>query len=84
MLLPRWQHHTLELLGSLPFLVFSTVVTLVAILESDLRLAATPAAADKYFTVLASFVFAEFVVELVRFLVPRATLQASMRLITLS
>ena len=67
LLLPDWQRRTLDVLGSLPFLFFTTAVTLVAIFESDLRLAATPAAADQYFTILASLVFAEFAIELVQF-----------------
>lgn len=68
-LLPSWQRHTLEFLNSISFLVFSTAVTLIAIFESDLRLAATPASVDSYFTVLASVVFVEFLLELVRVLV---------------
>lgn len=63
--LPRWQRQSIAILDSLSFLLFSTAVTLVAIFESDLRLAATPAAADGFFTVLASLVFVEFMAELV-------------------
>ena len=63
---PAWQQLCAAVLDSLPFMVFSLAVTLVAIFESDFRLAATPASADKFFTVLASLVLVEFAVELVR------------------
>ncbi len=69
---PAWQQLCTAVLDSLPFMVFSLAVTLVAIFESDFRLAATPASADKFFTVLASLVLVEFAVELVRCASPTA------------
>ena len=65
LVLPAWQQLFLVALDSLPFMVFSLAVTLIAIFESDFRLAATPARADGFFTVLASLVLVEFALELV-------------------
>ena len=66
LLQPAWQQLCTLVLESLPFMLFSLAVTLIAIFESDFRLAATPASADSFFTVLASLVLVEFAVELVR------------------
>ncbi len=65
LVLPAWQQLFLLVLDGLPFMVFSLAVTLIAIFESDFRLAATPARADGFFTVLASLVLVEFALELV-------------------
>ena len=69
---PAWQQLCTLVLDSLPFMVFSLAVTLIAIFESDFRLAATPASADRFFTVLASLVLVEFALELVRCSLSRA------------
>ena len=65
--LPPWKRRTMAVLGSLPYLLFSTLVTLIAIFMSDVRLAITPKSADNFFTVLASLCLVQFALELVSF-----------------
>lgn len=64
--LPVWKQRSLVFLNSIPYLVFSTFVTVIAIFLSDVRLAVTPRSADKFFTVLAALCFVQFAIELVR------------------
>lgn len=64
--LPRWKQRSLRFLNSIPYLVFSTLITVIAIFLSDVRLAVTPPSADKFFTVLASLCLVQFAIELVR------------------
>lgn len=64
--LPPWKQRALCVLNSIPYLVFSTIVTTIAIFLSDVRLAVTPPSADKFFTVLASLCLVQFAFELVR------------------
>ncbi len=63
--LSAWKLVSLAILGSLPWLVMSMVVTVIAVFLSDVRLAFTPHSADSFFTVLASICFIQFFVELV-------------------
>ena len=63
--LPAWKLVSVAILGSLPWLVMSMVVTVVAVFLSDVRLAFTPHSADSFFTVLASVCFIQFFIELV-------------------